>query len=197
MRVTARRLAGPLVLLLVLLPALDLARRTIVGDLGTDPVETLAQSTGIWALRFLLLALLVTPLRQALGWHGLARHRRALGVAAFGYATLHLVVYVAIDQGLALDFIVEDVVEHPWVLIGVLTWLLLLPLAVTSTGGWIRRLGGARWRALHRLAYVCAIGGAAHYYLAVKQDVRAPLVYALVVLLLLGARARGRLAFRP
>ena len=193
----APRLAGPLVLLLVLLPALLLAGRAVAGDLGTDPVETLAQTTGIWALRFLLLALLVTPLRRALGWSWLVRHRRTLGVAAFAYATLHLLVYLAIDQGLAVDFIVEDVAEHPWVLIGVLTWLMLLPLAVTSTRGWVRRLGGRRWQRLHRLTYLCAIGGAAHFYLAVKQDVREPLVYAAIVALLLGYRAWAGAAARP
>jgi sulfoxide reductase heme-binding subunit YedZ len=192
----ARRLAGPLVLLLVLLPALHLAYRTLVGDLGTDPVETLARDTGIWALRFLLLALLVTPLRRALGWSWLVKHRRTLGVASFAYATVHLLVYLVIDQGLALGFIAEDVAEHPWVLIGVTTWLMLLPLAVTSTTGWVRRLGGRRWQALHRLAYLCAIGGVAHYYLAVKQDVRLPLVYAAVAALLLGYRVWMRAARR-
>ena len=188
-RPSVRRLAGPLVLLLVLLPALHLAWRTLVGDLGTDPVETLARETGIWALRLLLLALLVTPLRRALGWSWLVRHRRTIGVASFAYATAHLLVYLVIDQGLALDFIAEDVAEHPWVLIGVVTWLTLLPLAVTSTAGWVRRLGGRRWQALHRLTYLCAVGGVAHYYLAVKQDVRLPLLYAAIVLLLLGYRA--------
>lgn len=188
-RPSARRLAGPLVLLLVLLPALHLAWRTLAGDLGTDPVETLARGTGIWALRLLLLALLVTPLRRALGWSWLVRHRRTIGVAAFAYATVHLLVYLVIDQGLALGFIAEDVAEHPWVLLGVVTWLMLLPLAVTSTAGWVRRLGGRRWQALHRLTYLCAIGGVAHYYLAVKQDVRLPLLYAAIVLLLLGYRA--------
>ena len=117
----ARRLVGPLVLFLVLLPALHLAYRTLVGDLGTDPVETLARGTGIWALRFLLLALLVTPLRRALGWSWLVKQRRTLGVASFAYATVHLLVYLVIDQGLALGFIAEDVAEHPWVLIGVTT----------------------------------------------------------------------------
>ena len=187
-----QRLAGPLVLLLVLLPALLLAYRTAVGDLGTDPVETLARTTGIWALRFLLVALLVTPLRRALGWGWLVRHRRTLGVASFAYATVHLLVYLVVDQGLAPDFIVEDVVEHPWVLIGVLTWLLLLPLAVTSTRGWTRRLGGRRWQRLHRLAYLAAVGGAAHFYLAVKRDVREPLAYAAIVAALLGYRVWAR-----
>jgi len=189
---SARRLAGPLVLVLVLLPALHLAYRTLVDDLGTDPVETLARETGIWALRLLLLALLVTPLRRALGWNWLVRHRRTIGVASFGYASVHLLVYLVLDQGLALGFIAEDIVEHPWVLIGVATWLMLLPLAVTSTAGWVRRLGGRRWRALHRLTYLCAIGGVAHYYLAVKQDVRLPLLYAAIAALLLGYRVWTR-----
>lgn len=184
----ARRLVGPLIVLLVLVPAALLLLRVARDDLGTDPVETLEQQTGIWALRFLLLSLAVTPFRRLLGWNWLVKHRRTLGLAAFGYATAHLLVYFVIDQGLALGYVVEDVVEHPWVTIGMATWLMLLPLAVTSTAGWVRRLGGRRWNKLHRLAYLCAIGGVVHYSLAVKRDVSLPLVYVAIALLLLGYR---------
>ena len=170
------------------MPAALIVLRAVRGDLGTDPVETLQQQTGIWALRFLLLSLAVTPLRRLLGWNWLVKPRRTLGLAAFGYATMHLLVYFVVDQGLALGYIVEDVVEHPWVTIGMATWLMLLPLAVTSTAGWVRRLGGRRWTQLHRLAYVCAVGGALHYTLAVKKDVTLPLVYVAIVALLLGYR---------
>ena len=184
----ARRLVGPAVVGLVLVPAALIVLRAVRGDLGTDPVETLQQQTGIWALRFLLLSLAVTPLRHLLGWNWLVKPRRTLGLAAFGYATMHLLVYFVIDQGLALGYIVEDVVEHPWVTIGMATWLMLLPLAVTSTTGWVRRLGGRRWTQLHRLAYVCAVGGALHYTLAVKKDVTLPIAYVAIVALLLGYR---------
>ena len=191
-RTFPRRLVGPLVVLLVLVPAALLLLRVVRDDLGTDPVETLEQQTGIWALRFLLLSLAVTPLRRLLGWNWLVKHRRTLGLAAFGYATCHLLIYFVIDQGLALGYVVEDVVEHPWVTIGMATWLMLLPLAVTSTAGWVRRLGGRRWNRLHRLAYLCAIGGVVHYSLAVKRDVSLPLVYVAIALLLLGYRVAVR-----
>jgi methionine sulfoxide reductase heme-binding subunit len=189
----ARRLVGPAVVVLVLVPAVLIALRAVRGDLGTDPVETLQQLTGIWALRFLLLTLAVTPLRRLLGWSWLVKPRRTLGLAAFGYATAHLLVYVLLDQGLALDFIVEDVIEHPWVTIGMATWLMLLPLAVTSTAGWVRRLGGRRWSRLHQLVYACAIGGALHYTLAVKKDITLPVLYLVIVALLLGYRLALRL----
>jgi len=192
----ARRLIGPLVILLTLVPAVLLALRAARGDLGTDPVETLEQQTGIWALRFLLLSLAVTPLRRLAGWNWLVKHRRTLGLAAFGYATVHLLVYFVIDQGLAIGFIVEDIAEHPWVTIGMATWLMLLPLAITSTAGWVRRLGARRWTRLHQLAYLCAIGGALHFTLSVKRDVSLPLVYVAIVALLLGYRLLLRLQRR-
>ena len=187
---TAARLVGPALVLLALLPAALLVARAVgvAGDLGTDPVETLEQQTGIWALRFLALTLLVTPLRRLTGWNWLAKHRRTLGLAAFAYATTHLLVYLVIDQGLALGFILEDIAEHPWVTIGMATWLMLLPLAVTSTTGWVRRLGGRRWARLHRLTYVCAASGTLHYLLAVKKDIRLPLVYIGIAAVLLGYR---------
>ena len=190
------RLAGPLVLALVLLPALLLLVRALRDDLGTDPVETLEHQTGIWALRFLALTLLVTPLRRLLGWSWLVKHRRTLGLATFAYATTHLLVYLVIDQGLAFGFIAEDIAERPWITIGMTTWLLLLPLAVTSTKGWVRRLGGRRWAKLHRLVYLCAVGGVAHYFLAVKKDVTLPFVYAGIFALLLGWRVATRVAAR-
>ena len=195
---TAARLVGPALVLLAMVPALLLVARAlgVAGDLGTDPVETLEQQTGIWALRFLALTLLVTPLRRLIGWNWLAKHRRILGVAAFAYATVHLLVYLVVDQGLALGFIVEDIAEHPWVTIGMATWLMLLPLAVTSTAGWVRRLGGRRWARLHRLTYVCAATGTLHYLLAVKKDISLPLVYATIFAALLGYRLWLRLSRR-
>jgi sulfoxide reductase heme-binding subunit YedZ len=193
---TAARLAGPIVLLLTLAPALWIALRVVQGDLGADPVEQLEHQTGIWALRFLALTLLVTPLARLAGWSWLVRRRRALGVATFAYATLHLLTYVVIDHGLFLGDIVADVVEHPWVTLGMATWLMLLPLALTSTKGSIRRLGARRWNRLHQLVYLCAVTGVLHYTLAVKKDVRLPLVYAVIFAALLAYRVVVRVGAR-
>ncbi|HEU4630536.1 MAG TPA: protein-methionine-sulfoxide reductase heme-binding subunit MsrQ [Gemmatimonadaceae bacterium] len=193
---TAARLVGPLVLLLTVAPALWLVLRTAQGDLGADPVEELEHQTGIWALRFLALTLLVTPLSRLAGWSWLVKRRRALGVATFAYATLHLLTYVVIDHGLLLAAIADDIVEHPWVTLGMATWLMLLPLALTSTKGWIRRLGGRRWNRLHQLVYVCAVTGVLHYTLAVKKDVRLPLIYGAIFALLLAYRVVVRVGLR-
>lgn len=188
--------AGPVILGLAVAPAIWLLTRTLTGDLGADPIETLEHSTGHWTLRFLALTLLVTPLRRLTGWNWLARHRRTLGLTTFAYGTIHLLVYVAVDMQLMLGYIVEDVIEHPYVTIGMLTWLLLLPLAVTSTKGWIRRLGGRRWNLLHRLVYLCAITGSIHYLWAVKKDLRDPLIYVAIFALLLGWRVATWLSTR-
>ena len=170
------RLVRLAVFLLCLAPAVALGAQTLFGTVGADPVEALHHATGIWAIRFLVLTLLVTPLRRLLGWNWLQKYRRMLGLFAFFYATLHLLVYLVLDQGLYVDGIVEDVLERPYITLGMVAWLLLVPLAVTSTGGWVRRLG-KRWQKLHRLVYVVAGAAAVHYLLAVKKDVTLPLVY--------------------
>jgi sulfoxide reductase heme-binding subunit YedZ len=188
--------AGPVILGLAVAPAVWLVTRVVTNDLGADPIETLEHATGHWTLRFLALTLLVTPLQKLLGWSWLVKHRRTLGLTTFAYGTIHLLVYVGLDMQLMLGLIVEDVVEHPYVTIGMLTWLLLLPLAVTSTKGWIRRLGGRRWNALHRLVYICAVTGTVHYLWAVKKDVRDPLIYATLFAALLGYRLWMRLGRR-
>ncbi|HLS47649.1 MAG TPA: protein-methionine-sulfoxide reductase heme-binding subunit MsrQ, partial [Gemmatimonadales bacterium] len=141
------------------------------GDLGTDPVETIAQVTGISALVGLALTLAVTPLRRLTGWSRLIRVRRMLGLFAFFYALLHALDFFVFDHSLSVASILEDVVEHPWVLFGFTALVLLVPLAVTSTKGWVRRLGGRRWQRLHRLVYLIAPLAATHYFLAVKRDV--------------------------
>lgn len=191
------RYAAPLVVALTLIPALLLAWRTATGGLGADPIETLEHVTGDWAIRFLALTLAITPLRRLTGWGWLVRFRRTFGLAAFGYATTHLLVYLLIDMSLMGDLIVEDVVEHPWVTFGVLTWLLLLPLAVTSTRGWVRRLGGRRWQRLHRLVYAAAITATLHYFWAVKLDVHLPILFGAIFAMLLLARIQPRRTPRP
>ncbi len=181
---------------LFFVPATWLVWRAATGDLGAEPIETLSQETGRWTLRFLLLTLAITPARRWLGWNRLIKIRRMAGLFTFAYATTHLLCFVALDQFLDLGGIAHEIAERRWITIGMATWLLLLPLALTSTDAAVRRLGGRRWRGLHRLAYAAGVGGVLHYYLAVKADTRAPLAYAAVLaaLLLLRLVPRRRLA---
>lgn len=190
------RALKPVGFLVALLPFAWLVYGAFTDSLGANPIETLELQTGRWALRFLLITLAVTPLRTVTGWSALATWRRMLGLFTFFYATLHFVTYAALDQALDLALVVEDVAERPYATVGFATWLLLIPLAITSTKGWIRRLGGRRWTALHRLVYVCAIGGVVHYLWAVKLDTRLPLLYATILALLLGWRLLARRAAR-
>jgi sulfoxide reductase heme-binding subunit YedZ len=180
-----------------LLPAVFTFYLGVSDQLGADPLRTLEQTLGLWALRFLIAALAVTPLRR-LGGPNLIRYRRALGLLAFYYAALHLTTYLVLDQGLDLAAIWADIVKRPYITIGMLAFVLLVPLAVTSNGPMIRRLGSAAWQRLHRLVYVAAIAGALHFILLVKAWPLEPLVYAgLVAVLLLfraGVFVRKRLA---
>jgi sulfoxide reductase heme-binding subunit YedZ len=176
------------VIALAALPAAWLALRAARGALGAEPIETLTHETGDWALRFLLLSLAVTPARRLLGWAAAAPYRRSFGLAAFGYACLHLATYLALDWAFDWSAIVEDVAERPYVTAGAAAFLCLVPLAATSTRGAQRRLGGPRWRSLHRLAYVAGAAAVAHFLWLVKADLREPLVYAGLLVALLGAR---------
>jgi len=170
------------------LPFLWLVRGAVQGNLGTDPVETIQKVTGLSALSFLLGSLAVTPLRQLTGWNALNRLRRSLGVTAFAYALLHAFSYFVFDQELSPVGITQDVVKHPWVLAGFSAFLLLIPLAATSTGGMVRRLGGKRWQRLHRLVYVAAVLAVLHFLWLVKRDVTLPLYYIAALAILLAAR---------
>ena len=174
-------------LLACVAPGLVLAARAFADDLGVDPVETLLHVSGDWALRFLLACLAVTPLRW-LGWRSLAPHRRSFGLAAFGYAAGHALAYAVFDQGLDPAAILDDVAEHPWLTAGFASLVCLVPLAITSTRGWIRRLG-RRWLALHRLVYVAAVAAVIHFVWLVKADHREPLLYAALLATLLAPRA--------
>jgi sulfoxide reductase heme-binding subunit YedZ len=156
-------------------------------NLGANPVEELINRNGQWGLRFLLITLAVTPLRRITGIHWLVRFRRMLGLFAFFYLTLHFVSYAVIDQRLAFGPIVEDIIERPFITVGMLGLLLLVPLAVTSTNAMMRRLG-RRWQSLHRLVYLIAVLGVGHYWWQVKQDIREPLTYAAILAVLLGYR---------
>lgn len=181
----------PLVFAASLFPLVWLGWQAAYGSLGVNPVETLNRTLGDWALRFLLLALAVTPLRQWTGWAPLARLRRMMGLFAFFYVSLHLASYVGIDLFFDWAALWKDVVKRTYITLGMGCFLLLLPLALTSTDGMIRRMGGKAWRKLHRLVYPAAILGVAHFWLMVKADLREPLVYALVLAVLLGWRLRA------
>jgi sulfoxide reductase heme-binding subunit YedZ len=156
-------------------------------DLGANPVEALIHRNGKWGLNFLLITLAITPLRRLTGWNWLIRFRRMLGLFAFFYILMHFVSYAVIDHRLNFDRIVEDVVERPYITLGMLGLTLLIPLAATSTRGMVRRLG-RRWQQLHRLVYPIAILGVWHFWWQVKQDIREPLIYASILAVLLGFR---------
>ena len=161
--------------------------------LGVDPVETMLLVPGRWALVFLLLGLAVSPVRRFTGWNRIIRIRRLLGLFAFFYASLHFLIYLAVDQGFAWSFILEDIAERPFITVGFAALVLLVPLAVTSTRGWIRSLG-RRWQLLHRLVYPATALGALHFYWKVKADTFWPLVAAGILGVLLLARVPGWMA---
>lgn len=159
----------------------------VAATLGADPVQFITHGTGDWALRFLLASLAMTPLRRMSGRPWPIRFRRLLGLYAFFYACLHLATYLVLDLGGYWPQIFADIAKRPYITVGFSAWLLLLPLAVTSTRGWIRRLG-RRWGQLHKVVYVAAVLGVLHFVWLVKSDLREPLIYAAVLALLLGAR---------
>jgi methionine sulfoxide reductase heme-binding subunit len=174
------------VFLICLIPFADLLWRFITGNLGINPVETLQHGTGDWTIRFIVLTLCITPFRKLFKLPDLIRFRRMLGLFAFFYVCLHFLTYLGPDQSFDLSGMWKDVVKRPYITVGFTAFVLLIPLAVTSTTGWIRRLGGKRWQMLHRSIYVAAVCGVIHYYWLVKSDVRKPLFYgALVAILLL------------
>lgn len=187
---TFYRLTKPLLFLACLLPLAYLAAAAfgVAGSgLGANPVEKLLHELGRWGLKFLLITLSVTPLRRWTGWNWLIGYRRMLGLFAFFYVVLHFLVYAVLDQGLDIGAIGEDILKRPYITLGMAGLLMLIPLAVTSTRGMMRRLG-KRWQKLHRLVYLIAIVGVWHFYWQVKLDTLAPTMYALVLALLLGAR---------
>ena len=177
-------------------PAVLLFYFGVTDQLGADPMRYLEQALGLWALRFLIATLAVTPLRQL--FHiNLLRYRRALGLLAFYYAALHLLTYLVLDQGLDWEAIWADIVKRPYITIGMATFALLVPLAVTSNNAAIRRMGGQAWARLHRLVYPAAIGAALHFLLVVKSWPPEPMVYAAIVAVLLGYRLVKRLVEKP
>ena len=178
-----------IVFLAALLPLAWLGYGVFSGNLGVNPIETITRSLGDWALRFLLLTLTVTPLRRLTGWGWPMRLRRMLGLYAFFYALLHLSSYIVLDQFFYWPEIWADMVKRPYITIGMASFLMLVPLAVTSTNTMMRRLG-RNWLRLHRLVYPTAAAAIAHYYLLVKADTTEPLIYALILLVLMAMRMK-------
>lgn len=176
-----------LVYIVGFVPAILLFYLGVNDRLGADPMRYLEQSLGLWALRFLIAALAITPLRQVLSFN-LLRYRRAIGLLCFYYAVLHLLTYLVLDQGLDFEAIWTDIVKRPYITIGMATFVILIPLAVTSNNASIRRLGGQVWARIHRLVYIAAIGAALHFLLVVKSWPPEPMVYAAIVAGLLGYR---------
>jgi methionine sulfoxide reductase heme-binding subunit len=171
-----------------LVPMTLLLEATSAGRLGANPLEDIRDTTGIWTLRFLVITLAITPVRQLTGWQGLIRFRRMTGLFAFFHACLHFITYVWLDQFFAFGEMLEDLTQRPFIMAGYLSFVAMVPLAITSTRGWIGRLGGKRWQALHRLIYLSAAAGVVHYFWRVKLDVERPLLYGAVCAALLGIR---------
>ncbi|MFH1496054.1 MAG: protein-methionine-sulfoxide reductase heme-binding subunit MsrQ [Pseudomonadota bacterium] len=176
-----------------LLPLVRLLWLGFNGGLGANPIEFITRSSGTWTLTFLLVTLGVTPMRRLSGWQWPIRLRRMLGLFAFFYACLHFTTYIWLDQFFDFSGIYQDIFKRPFITIGFTSFLLLIPLALTSTQAMMRRLGGRNWQRLHRLVYLIAVGGVLHYWWLVKKDVTQPAIYAAVLVLLLGYRLWYRL----
>jgi len=176
------------VFLLCLLPAARLGWRLYTGDLTPNPIEFVTHFTGDWAIRMVVLTLAVTPLRKVLHLPDLIRFRRMVGLYAFFYATLHFATWFGLDKGFDMHEILADFTKRRFIIAGLVGWLSMLPLALTSTTGWIRRLGGKRWQMLHRLVYLTGVAVVIHYYWLVKSDIRLPVFYGSLVGILLAYR---------
>lgn len=175
----------PVVFLLCLLPLAALGWQALHGELTANPIEFITHATGDWTLRFLIITLCVTPFRKIIHLPELIRFRRMLGLFAFFYACLHFTTYIWLDKFFDLSEMWKDIAKRKYITVGFTAFLLLIPLAITSTAGWIRRLGGKRWQQLHRLIYFSATLGVIHYYWLVKSAVIRPLTYGAIVAVLL------------
>jgi sulfoxide reductase heme-binding subunit YedZ len=169
-------------------PALVLTWKGFHDGLGANPIDVITRTTGRWTLNFLLITLCVTPVRKLSGLSWLIKFRRMLGDYAFFYGCLHLMTYVWLDKFFDVHEMLHDIAKRRFITAGLTAWLLMLPLAITSTTGWIRRLGGKRWQLLHRLIYFSAAAGVIHFIWLVKADLRRPLTYGLILAVLLAYR---------
>ena len=177
-----------IVFLLCLIPLARLGWGIWNDTLGANPIEFVIRALGDWALRFVLITLAVTPLRKLTGWTWLMSLRRMLGLYAFFYATLHLSTYIWVDQFFDWIAIAKDIVKRPFITVGMLTYTLLVPLAITSNNAMIRRMGGKRWQFLHRAIYIIGALGVLHFWWMVKLDITQPTIYAGALAILLGSR---------
>ena len=200
---TIRWVLKPAVFLAALIPFGLLVQRLVNGNLGADPLKEITNETGLWTLRLLCITLTVTPIRRLTGWNAAVRFRRMLGLFAFFYGTVHFLIFIVADRLASLGFpsfaewqtwkaltasIGEEILKRPYITVGFTSWVCMLALALTSTGGMVRRLGGRRWQQLHRLIYVAAVAGVVHFWWLVKADVREPRSYAVIVGALLAFR---------
>jgi sulfoxide reductase heme-binding subunit YedZ len=185
-----------LVLLNGAVPAILLGVDATGGKLGANPVNFAIRTTGLLALIFLLMSLTTTPLGRIAGWTWLTQVRRTLGLYAFFHALAHFAIFFAWDRAMSVASTFSEMLVRPYLTVGALGLLLMVPLAATSTNAMIKRMGGARWKRLHRLAYIAAIAGAAHYYMLVKADIRQPVAFLIVLAILLGYRVVAHFAKR-
>ena len=184
-----QRVIKPLIFILCLLPLVFLGINFIQDNLGANPFEVLTRNTGEWALRFLLLTLAMTPLRKFTGSPWPLRLRRMLGLYAFFYVCVHLSTYLVLDHFFDWQEILQDIIKRPYITLGMLAFVLLIPLAVTSTNSMMRKLG-KKWKSLHKLVYLIAILAVLHFFLLVKADLKEPLIYAVILLTLLVMRVK-------
>ena len=182
------RFAKVLIFINSLIPLMLLLWDTYRKQVGANPLEFVTRTTGMLTIVFLLLSLTITPLRRITGANWLVKFRRMLGLYAFFYGFLHLMTYVSFDRFFHLKSIPGDVAQRPFIAIGMLTFFLMVPLAITSTNKMVKRLGGKRWNRLHKLTYVAGVGGVLHYWMLVKSDTRIPLTFGFVLVVLLGYR---------
>lgn len=182
------RVVKPTLFVVCLIPLTLITWDAFNNQLGANPIEKIMRRTGDWTLRFLLITLTITPARQLLNLPWLIKLRRMLGLFAFFYALLHFTNYIWLDQYFDLDEIIKDVIKRKYITIGFACFLMLIPLAITSTNKMIKRLGGKRWQKLHKSVYAIAIGGVIHYLWLVKKDLSEPLIYAVLLAILLGYR---------
>ena len=178
----------PVIFLACLIPLALLGWKAYSGTLGANPIEVITHATGDWTLRFLLITLSITPIRKLTGRLWLIRYRRMFGLFAFFYGTLHFLTYIWLDKFFDLHEMLHDIAKRKFITVGFTGFVLLIPLALTSTTASIRRLGGKRWQALHRLIYISAIAGVIHYLWLVKADIHLPLEYGVILAVLLGYR---------
>lgn len=180
-----------------LVPVILLGYDALRSQLGANPVEFFLRTTGVLTLLCLLTTLAITPLRKFTGSNQLIKYRRTIGLFAFFYGCIHLSTYIVFDRGMNISGTVADVIERPFVALGMAAFLMMVPLAITSTNAMIKRLGGKRWRRLHRLIYLTGVLGVIHFWMIVKSDIYYPAVFGIVLAVLLGYRIYQRLAPRP